>query len=495
MSLPKKWCAFLLILALLVPSAVRAQPVRVSADARSAWGFGRTDLAPHPDVRFGVLPNGMRYALMRNTAPEEALSVRLHIGAGAMVEGEREQGFMHLVEHMIFHGSTNIPEGALPMMLSHAGLRRWTDFNAFTSFDETLFQLDLAKSDDRARQTALTLAREISSGLLFGPRAVEGAKRMVRTEIRGRDAVQDQLLAAQNSFFFPGSPLAGSSVASTEASVKRAQGSVLQRLYQAHYVPGSTTLIFVGDFDPDLLEREIAARFSDWPARPVPIRTRFTAPASGSRPSDFGLFVNPAADTSVTIAAAEPLGGGDAAKGRDSLFLAHLGIQMLNRRLARSAAAPDAAFSRADAALYDHFSTGRLARMDIEARDRDWRRALQAGEGELRRALARGFEQRELDEQLALSRKTLSRVASPRTSRAIADAIAEAVGRGVVFTQAGDASATDAYLARVRLGDVNAAFKAAWASPERLVFVAHNRPISRAVMAQAIAASDYSPGL
>ena len=75
--------------------------------ARSAWGFDRSDLAPHPDVRFGVLANGMRYALMHNAHPAAALSVRLRIDVGATAEGEREQGYVHLLEHLIFHGSKN----------------------------------------------------------------------------------------------------------------------------------------------------------------------------------------------------------------------------------------------------------------------------------------------------------------------------------------------------------------------------------------------------
>lgn len=487
----------LLVLSAPVAGALIQEVPQTSSAARAAWGFGRSDLAPHPRVRFGVLPNGMRYALMKNNDPAGSVSVRLHVGAGSTAEGAREQGYMHLVEHMIFHGSTNIPEGALPMMLSHAGLRRWTDFHAFTSFDETLFNLDLAKSDAHARRTALALMREISGRLLFGSKGVEGAKRMVREEIAARDKLQDRIMAAQNTFFFPGSAIAGSSVASTEASVKRAKGKVLQRLYQTHYTPQRTTLIMVGGFDPQAAEAEVAATFSDWSAGNSEVPAERVTHRVQRQEAAFKLFVHPDAETGITLAVAEPAGGGDAAKQRDSQFLEQLGTQMFNRRLARIAGAPDAAFLNPDSTIYDHFSAGRLARLDLGASNRDWRRALAAGEAELQRAIDEGFSQVEFGEQLELTRQSLAKLSAPRTNKALADALADAVGRDLVFTQPGNGSATQAYLKRVQLVDVNAAFKAAWSSSRRLVFVTHNRSFAEpeATIAEALASADHSPGL
>ena len=481
--------------------AVAEQP---DAAAHAAWGFDRSDLAPHPGVRFGMLANGMRYALMPNREPAGALSIRLHVDVGSAVEGERELGFMHLIEHLIFEGTPNVSALGLPLMLNAAGLRRWTDFNAFTSYDETLYRLDLTRSDARARGTALSLMREISGNLSFDRRAVAGAKGMVRDEIAARDAVQDRLAAAQNAFFFPGSAIARGSVASTVANVKRARGAALQRLYRLHYVPERTTLILVGDFDPALAEREIAALFSGWASSGEEQASPGPSPAPSyalpARRTEVRLFVDRDASTTVTIAVTRPLGGSDAVGRRDAQFLEHLGSEMLNRRLAR--AAGGGPFTAADSAIYDHFSTGRLARIEATARSRDWAATLSSVQAELHRALEGGFSQAELDEQLAASREALARIAAPRTSPALADAIADAVGRGIVFTEPGDGAAARDYLARVRLADVNAALRAAWAGQDRLIFVSHHRPIAggeaaimRAWDAGLDAPADQSPGL
>jgi zinc protease len=479
--------AFLLFAALLGGPA-RAQ---TSDAARAAWGFDRSDLAPHPGVRFGVLPNGMRYALMRNAVPAGGLAVRLRFDAGASVEGPRELGFMHLIEHMIFHGTPNIPEGSLPLMLAHRGLKRLTDFNAFTGYEETVYRLDLQRADAPAREVALMLMREIAGNIPFTRSSVRGAKVKVREEIRARDAIEDRLTAAQNAFFAPRTVIARGPVAGSLASVGRADAAALRRLYDLYYRPSRATLVFVGDFDPAAVEAEIAARFGDWAARSGTAPEPPPPSVAPSRTSETRLFVDPAAPTAVTIAVAKPLGSAaDAARPRDSAFLQHLAAEMLNRRLARVAAG-SAPFASANLAVYDHFRTVRLARLEVAAKERDWRGALVAGARELARALQTGFSQEELDEQLTSSRRGL--VAAPRTSAALADAIVDAVNRRIVFTAPGDTAAAAAYLARVRLADVNSAFRAIWAGEGKLTFVSHNRrfPNPEAAIAAALTEADF----
>jgi zinc protease len=469
------------LLVLAFSNAGHAQPVsQTSPSARTAWGFDRSDLTPHPGVHFGVLANGMRYALMRSDAPANSLSVRFHLDVGARDESAQEIGFAHLVEHMIFHGSEGIPEGALPLMLSTRGLKRWSDFNAFTSHDETVYRLDLGRADPGARETALSVMREIAGRLLFTRSNVAGAKRKVQEEIRSRDLVQDRIATAQNALFVPGTRLAGGPVAGTIGSVGRANPKALQELYERTYVPRRATLVLVGDFDPVAVEKEIELHFADW-RRPATVLTGLypRAVTSGHRAAT-RIFVDRNAPTSASIASVEPIGGADQAAGRDVSFLQRLGTEMLSRRLARLAAAPDAPFATASASLYDHFSTARLARIDVETRERDWVKALQQVGLELRRAVDQGFSPAELGEQLVETRRSLGQASRPQTSSALADAIVDAVGRGLVFTEPGDQAATIAYLARIRLDDVNAAFRTTWGKPDRRIFVSHNRKVPRA---------------
>jgi zinc protease len=460
-----------------------------SPAARKAWGFDASDLTPHPGVRFGLLANGMRYAIMRNGTPANALSVRLRFEAGAMDEEDGEQGHLHLLEHLIFHGSENIPAGALPLMLAHRGMKRLTDFGAVTSYDETVYRLDLAKSDHNARAAALMLMREISSRLSFTRRSVEAARKDVQSEIAARDPVRDQITAAQNAFFLPGTRLARGPVVGSRRSIRAANRETLSRLYRRHYVPQRATLVVVGDFDPAILEAEIASHFADWQGSGGEVRVnRFAMDRPARQTSPAFLFADRAAPTTVTIAAVSPLHGtSDKAPVRDDQFLERLGNEMLNRRLATRATSAGAPFASASAAIYNHFSVARMASVDVAAANRDWRAAVAGAAVELRRALDHGFSQAELDEQLGLTRDALVRGAAPRTSGALADAIVDSAGRGLIFTETADPAATIAYLARVRLDQVNAAFRNAWGKADHMLFLTHDRrfPDAEGVIAAA----------
>jgi zinc protease len=455
--------------------ADRADAQQASPEARKAWGLDASGLTPHPGVRLGVMPNGMRYAIMRNEAPAKGLSVRLRFDAGAIDEREGEQGYLHLLEHLIFHGSENIPAGALPLMLAHRGMMRPTDFNAITSYDETVYRLDLANSDHNARAAALMVMREVSSRLSFTRRSIEATKKDVLEEIDGRDRLRDRVSAAQNAFFLPGTALARGPVVGSKASIRKANAGKLRRLYELHYVPARAILVVVGDFDPVIVENEIASHFRDWQSSRDERQGRSPAKLAEGRKAAY-LFVDRDAPTEITIASVSSLHGkSDRAPLRDAQFLERLGNEMLNRRLAKAAAQPDAPFRSASAAIYNHFSTARVASLDVAARNRDWRSALAGAASELRRALDLGFLQSELDEQLALTSASLVRNAAPLANPALADAIVDAAGRGLIFTQPADPAATAAYLARVKLDEVHAAFKVAWADAGQLLFLSHDR--------------------
>lgn len=470
------WRILLSILALAWGAPALAQEAHpaLPLPVRTAWGFDRSDLIPHPAVRFGVLPNGMRYAIMRNAEPAGGLSVRLRIDVGATAEGEREQGFLHLVEHMIFIGSKTYPRGALLFTLPAAGLKRFSDFNAYTTFDETVFRLDLARADGQARETALRVMREIAAGLIFTRDGVGEAKQRVLEEIRDRDRANDILTSAQHAFLLPDTPLARGPVAGSETSVARAAPDALRRIYDLYYTPARATLVLVGDIDPAAAEAEVVGHFSGWAARADAERSAppVLPEIAGARTH---VFVHDDVPTTVTFALVKPLGGPDTSASRMTAYLEHLGSELLNRRLATDAGGSTGPIASATAAVYDYFSTARLASLDLIARNGDWRGALAAGEQALARALREGFSRAELNALLAGIQA--GSYSAPRSS-ALADGIVDAVNRRLVFTAPADPSESGGYLAAIDVDAVNAAFRAAWSGAARQTFVSHDEAIS-----------------
>ena len=106
-------------------------------------GHPLTDITPDPSIRYGILPNGMKYAIMRNALPKGAGVVRLRFEFGSIGEREDERGLAHFIEHMAFNGSTHVPEGEMVKILERKGLKFGPDTNAITGFDTTIYMLDL----------------------------------------------------------------------------------------------------------------------------------------------------------------------------------------------------------------------------------------------------------------------------------------------------------------------------------------------------------------
>ena len=478
------------LVALVVAASAPAQPPPPSPEARAAWGFDRSDLPPDPRIRFGVLANGMRYAIQPNATPAHAVAIRMLVRVGAE---DGAPGEAHYLEHMAFMGSARIPEGARVRLIRRERLREGQGFNAHTGDTDTWYGIDLSRPGRRQVQRILLLLRDMSGNLTLAPEAVERVRGEVVAEARARSGPEDARERDQIAFFLPGSRIARASLTGSESEAAAVTAEGLRRLYQSHYAPGRTTLIIVGAVDPAAIEAAIAEAFADWPAReplPVPASDRIDP----ARPTMFRAFATPYSATWATIAAVAPRDGPDATGQRDLGHLQSLGADMLAARITGHRGG-DRDFMDGEAMVGDYYRTARIARLSVRAFDGDWRSALAVAERELRCALASGFTADELAVALEGERQRLAAFAGPETSATIADRLTRMAGLGIVPTIPGSAADTQAYLARIRLEDVNAAFRAAWGAPGRLVHVSHSRAIEggEAALAEAWAAGAPCP--
>ena len=97
-----------------------------------------SDLKPDPAVRYGTLPNGLRYALRANAEPKQRASLRLLIEAGSLHETDDQRGLAHFLEHMAFNGSEHYAPGTLVEFFQRMGMNFGGDTNASTGFERTL---------------------------------------------------------------------------------------------------------------------------------------------------------------------------------------------------------------------------------------------------------------------------------------------------------------------------------------------------------------------
>lgn len=416
-------------------TATSAGPLR--SGAVPAWAHQGSDLKPDENVRFGVLPNGMRYALMRNATPPGVASLRLRIDAGSLNERDDQQGLAHFIEHMALNETKSFPEGELLKTLERAGLKFGPDTNAFTSFEQTVYMLDLPKADAPTVDTALTLMREVAGDATLAAGAIDSERNIILAEERARDTPVNRMIIGELQHAFRDDLLARRIPIGTTEVIRTAPRERFVEFYNAYYRPERATLVAVGDFDVAAMEAKIRARFADWrgqgSAGADAPPTRLSAPATDTR-----VLVDPGVPTRVSMTWIAPLDTRpDSAAVQRERIIQQLGLQIVNRRLERVAtSASPPPFIGAGAGRHRQGLRGEIAQISAVSPTGQWRPALAAIEQEQRRVIQHGFTQAELGREISEHRAALVAAAAgeaTRTSPNLAMWLIGAINEDAVF--------------------------------------------------------------
>ena len=94
-------------------------------------------------VTTGALANGLRYYIRANAHPGQRAELRLAVNAGSILEDDDQRGLAHFVEHMAFNGTTHFPGMQVISFLQSLGMALGPDVNAYTSFDQTVYMVQV----------------------------------------------------------------------------------------------------------------------------------------------------------------------------------------------------------------------------------------------------------------------------------------------------------------------------------------------------------------
>ena len=179
-----RWLRFtFVIIAVLLAGSVPARELQTL----TAWPHQTGDVKPDPNVIWGQLDNGMRYVLLPNSTPKDRVSLRLLVSAGSLMEREDQRGLAHLLEHMAFKGSDNMPAGDLVQYLERLGMAFGADTNARTSFESTVYQLELPNNSPDMIDRSLFVLREKADHLRIPQAELDKERGVVLSEKRLRD--------------------------------------------------------------------------------------------------------------------------------------------------------------------------------------------------------------------------------------------------------------------------------------------------------------------
>ncbi|OJU12920.1 MAG: peptidase M16 [Caulobacterales bacterium 68-7] len=466
------------------PAPAPAAPAASARAPETGWPQATSDVAPDPSVRFGTLPNGMRYALMKNATPPGQASFRLRFDAGSLMEADDQQGLAHFLEHMAFNGSKTVPEGDMVKILERLGLAFGADTNASTNFEETIYQLDLPNTKDETVDTSLSLMRDTASELLIDPGAVDRERGVVLSEERTRDSPSYRAYIARFDFMMPGQlppkrlPIGKVNVLQT------APASRLADFWKAYYRPERAVFVAVGDFDVDAMEAKIKARFADWKAQ-GPVGAEPALGAVAKRQTEAKVVVEPGVGQALQMSwVSPPRLDRDTEAQRRKDVIEGLGFAVLNRRFQALARSPDAPFISAGGSAGDQFKAQRAATLFATPRPDGWKAALEAMDREQRRIVRFGVRQDELDREIEEYRtayKAAVAGAATRRTPALANGIVDTLTDREVYTSpAQDQATLEAAVKGLKAEEVSAAIKTAFEGSGPLIMVVSPTPVAGA---------------
>ena len=244
-----------------------------------------------PAVRIDTLGNGLVTYVRHNDEPSGRAVLQLAINAGSAVEDDDQRGLAHFVEHMLFNGTRHFEEGALVDFFERVGMRFGPDLNAYTSFDETVYRLELP-DDSTILKTGVDVLVDWAAHATLDGDAIERERGVIYEEWRrglgAAGRVRDKVLP----ILLRGSRYRDRLPIGDTLTILRAPPEALRRYYRDWYRTDLMAVVAVGDFDEDSLVTRIHDQFGKLRSaeNPRPLPT-FTEPAQAD--PHFQVVVDP----------------------------------------------------------------------------------------------------------------------------------------------------------------------------------------------------------
>lgn len=224
-----------------------------------------TPLPLNPNVKSGVLPNGLSYYILHNAEPKERANFYIAQKVGSTLETPSQLGLAHFLEHMAFNGTTNYPGKAMLNYLQSKGIRFGADINAYTSFDETVYNINNVPTTDQAlMDSVLLVLHDWSGGIALETSEINAERGVIQEEWRQRNDARSRMMESilpkiYKEYQYQQTPIGKMDV------VMNFEPDTLRAYYKKWYRPDQQGIVIVGDFDAAAMEQKVKDLFSGIP--------------------------------------------------------------------------------------------------------------------------------------------------------------------------------------------------------------------------------------
>jgi len=233
-------------------------------------------------VRTGKLANGFTYYIRHNEEPKKRVVFNLVNKVGSILETDDQRGLAHFMEHMSFNGTAHFPKNELINYLQKAGVRFGADINAYTGYDETVYELPIPSENPEIVKNTIEIMHDWAHGATLDPEEINKERGVVLEEKRIGKGAGERMQYIYYPLVLNNSKYASRIPIGTDEVLNNFKPEAIKRFYKDWYRPDLQALIVVGDVDVDKMEQIIKAKFAGLknPANEKP-RVKYTVPLTG----------------------------------------------------------------------------------------------------------------------------------------------------------------------------------------------------------------------
>ena len=204
-------------------------------------------------ITVGKLENGLTYYIRPNNKPENRAELRLVVNAGSILEEDDQQGLAHFLEHMAFNGTKNFEANDLISYLESIGARFGPDINAYTSFDETVYMLEIPTDKEGLLEKGVLVLSDWAHTITLAAEEVEKERGVVLEEWRRGRGAQERLRREHWPVLLGGSRYAERLPIGTPEVIEGAPGERIRAFYADWYRPELMAVVAVGSFETEVM--------------------------------------------------------------------------------------------------------------------------------------------------------------------------------------------------------------------------------------------------
>lgn len=255
-----------------------------------------------PTVRTGKLGNGLTYYIRHNEQPKHRADFYIAQRVGSMLEEENQRGLAHFLEHMCFNGTKNFPGSSLVKELESKGIKFGENINAYTSFEQTVYNLsNINVQRSTLVDTALLVLHDWSSFVSLSDKDIDDERGVIREEWRSRNTGDSRVMESNLKDIYPNNITGIRMPIGLIDVINSFSYQELRDYYKKWYRPDLQAIIIVGDVDVNDIEARIKAVFADIDKPNNPAARKYVPVENNGEPI-IAVATDPeAVETSVTL--------------------------------------------------------------------------------------------------------------------------------------------------------------------------------------------------